>query len=224
MRALTTLALACAVSVPAIAQEQREAISQLIKGWDACLMQAIGPARASGLAGPMAAEAALASCATEEQAFTMFLAQIGSPPTWAAIARVRLKQKLVSLGTPASVPPRPKPNIYIHDLVKRNKAILRTWSAIVPDRFREIKWISRLDGTTIPIRYVERGEGRFAVGTVCEPHNCMGNTVAFAISEDGMRAFGLLNAKDISDGIQLMGSPSGPMSDVLFDALEGKAR
>ena len=73
------------------------------------------------------------------------------------------------------------------------------WRAVVPSVYRHQAWVYNLAGTASAIRFVNSGRP-FVSGTVCKPHDCGGNTLAYLIAIDGSRAVGAMMLPQTGSG------------------------
>lgn len=103
---------------------------------------------------------------------------------------------LAAMGLQPAVA-QPVAGAYIFDILKKKPGMLKPWSAIVPGAYAGQRWIKGLEGTSGPVDRVTFSGKPFVLGSVCWPHNCGGNFVAFLIAEDGSEAYGLLRSSDL---------------------------
>jgi hypothetical protein len=108
---------------------------------------------------------------------------------------------------------------YIFTIVKKQPVILKRWSWIVPPRYANIPWIKYLDGTTGPVDRVSIAGRQFLLGSVCWPHNCGGNSVAFLIAADGSDAYGMLRSTALHSENEIFGTPNETMRKMLAEYL-----
>ncbi len=89
---------------------------------------------------------------------------------------------------------------YPFQIKKANRAALRAYQKIVPGTYMAMPWIYTLEGTSPPMS-ITKFEGKDCYyGTVCMPHNCGGNNLAFLIAKDGSSAHGLLCSESLTKG------------------------
>lgn len=81
--------------------------------------------------------------------------------------------------------------VYPHDLARKNPAAFAAWRKAVPAPYRRVEWIARLAGTATPITTTMIDGKPAYAGSVCKPHDCGGNFVAFLIADDGSSVSGL---------------------------------
>lgn len=87
---------------------------------------------------------------------------------------------------------------YAFDLPRLAPKAMAAWRAVTPAAYRKIAWIARLEGTAMPMRRVVLDGRATFVGSVCKPHDCGGNSVAFALAADGSSAAGMVEAVAVS--------------------------
>ena len=92
---------------------------------------------------------------------------------------------------------------YPFDVAKKYPARLRAWQTLVPSDFRREPWIFRLDGAAGPMDTVSVHGRVFLYGSVCKPHDCAGNFVAFLLAKDGGEAFGELSSDTLGARIAI---------------------
>jgi hypothetical protein len=97
--------------------------------------------------------------------------------------------------------------------------MLKRWSSIVPQRYADYRWIKYLDGTTAPVDRVIIAGRSFVLGSVCWPHNCGGNFVAFLVAVDGSEAYGMLRSAELNVADEIFGSPDENKRKMLADYL-----
>lgn len=98
---------------------------------------------------------------------------------------------------------------YPFDMKTRHPKALAAYKKIVPAKYKKMAWIASLNGTAGPMRWVKDSGKTCLTGSVCWPHNCGGNQVAFLIAEDGSLAVALLRSADLTDGKDvLFGKPT----------------
>ena len=85
---------------------------------------------------------------------------------------------------------------YPFDLPKMAPIAMAAWKKAVPAAFRRVGWIGDFAGVGLgPVESHRIGGLEFLVGSVCKPHDCADNKVAFALAADGSAAYGLLDAR-----------------------------
>jgi hypothetical protein len=104
---------------------------------------------------------------------------------------------------------------YSFDLKTKHPAALAGWMKIVPTTYRKTAWIDRLDGTTPPMDEVTMKGRPFFYGSVCQPHDCGGNNVAFLIAEDGSAAYGMLSSDNLGVKERIFGAPDAEARQLL---------
>lgn len=96
---------------------------------------------------------------------------------------------------------------YPSDIAKSEPSAFAAWRAITPSEYRRLTWIAKLSGVETPLeRVVVHGKG-FYYGSVCIPHDCGGNFVAFLVATDGSEAFGLLASRSLGVRHRWFGAP-----------------
>jgi Inhibitor of vertebrate lysozyme (Ivy) len=108
---------------------------------------------------------------------------------------------------------------YAFDLKKKNPGALAAWMKIVPTSYRKSDSIDRLDGTTTPMDQVTMQGKVFYYGSVCQPHDCAGNNVAFLIAEDGSAAYGMLSSNNFGVKARIFGAPDAEARQLLTEKL-----
>lgn len=110
---------------------------------------------------------------------------------------------------------------YPFDLKTKHPKALAAYKKIVPAKYKKMAWIASLDGTAGPMSSVKDSGKKCLTGSVCWPHNCGGNQVAFLISEDGLVAVALLRSTDLTGGKDvLFGKPTQAQLGILNDQLD----
>ena len=104
---------------------------------------------------------------------------------------------------------------YAFDLRKAHPAAFAAWTKIVPGMYRKNDWIARLDGTTGPMEQVTMRGRVFFYGSVCQPHDCAGNDVAFLAAEDGSAAYGMLSSDNLGVKQRIFGAPDAEARQLL---------
>jgi hypothetical protein len=104
---------------------------------------------------------------------------------------------------------------YPFDVAKHYPSAMRSWQAIVPADFRKQVWIYRLDGTSGDMENVTLHGRVFLYGSVCIPHDCGGNFVAFLVAKDGGEAFGALASNTLGVTHRFFGAPDAEARDLL---------
>jgi hypothetical protein len=108
---------------------------------------------------------------------------------------------------------------YPFDIPKRDPAAMRSWRSVVPREFHRLGWIVNFDGTAGPIDTVTLHGHVFYYGSVCIPHNCAGNDVAFLIARGGSEAYGALASDAIGVRHQYFGAPDAEARQLLDQKL-----
>lgn len=126
---------------------------------------------------------------------------------------------IAALATAAPVRAQPNDQDYIFAIVKARPAILKSWAWIVPQKYASHRWIKVLEGTSGPVERVVIAAKPFVLGSVCWPHNCGGNFVAFLIAADGSEAYGLLRSADLAADDEAFGNPDAAKRRMLADYL-----
>lgn len=110
---------------------------------------------------------------------------------------------------------------YPFDLKTRHPKALAAYKKIVPAKYRKMAWIASLDGTAGPMNPVKDAGKKCLAGSVCWPHNCGGNQVAFLVAEDGSVAVALLRSTDLTGGKDVwFGKPTQAQIGILNDQLD----
>jgi hypothetical protein len=76
---------------------------------------------------------------------------------------------------------------YAWDLRKTMPNAYRAYQNILPQNLRNVCWASRLDGTGSPFEQVTLDGRRYWSSSICKPHDCADNLVAFLVQADGSR-------------------------------------
>jgi hypothetical protein len=97
---------------------------------------------------------------------------------------------------------------YPWDLRKKMPNAYRSYLKILPQSLRSLGWAGRFDGTGSPVERVIV-EGRpYWVSSICKPHDCADNFVAFLVEADGSRAVALVKSRETRGKIIELGKPS----------------
>jgi Inhibitor of vertebrate lysozyme (Ivy) len=78
----------------------------------------------------------------------------------------------------------------VSDNLKRDTAARAAWRKIVPPKYARTSWVYDLMGPGSETKIMTENGQQFAVGSVCKPHDCGNNTVAFLLEPTGSRAAG----------------------------------
>jgi hypothetical protein len=76
--------------------------------------------------------------------------------------------------------------------LEKDAAAGASWHEIVPLRFRRVGWIYDLSGNSSQTKIVAESGRVYALGSVCKPHDCNDNQVAFLIEPGGGNAVGVI--------------------------------
>jgi hypothetical protein len=93
--------------------------------------------------------------------------------------------------------------------------VLQVWESIVPPKYAQEPWISKLDGTADQVYRVNIDHAPFYIGDVCKPNECAGNDVVFLIAVDGSEAYGMLLSEDLNESATF-GSPNVERQEVMI--------
>jgi hypothetical protein len=104
---------------------------------------------------------------------------------------------------------------YPFDIVKQRPAAIKSWRSVVPTEYRKRAWIYSLDGTSGPVETVTVHDKVFLFGSVCIPHDCGGNFIAFLIARDGGEAFGELASETLGVKQRYFGAPDAEARGLL---------
>jgi hypothetical protein len=96
---------------------------------------------------------------------------------------------------------------YPSGIAKSDPVAIRAWRAIVPPEFRKQGWIYSLQGTETPIQNTSLHGKPSLSGSLCIPHDCGGNFVAFLIANDGSEAYGELASETLRVKQRYFGAP-----------------
>ncbi len=96
---------------------------------------------------------------------------------------------------------------YPHDLKTKNPKAFRAWQGVAPREYLKQDWIGSLSGVAGPMQSVTMQGRAFYYGSVCIPHDCGGNFVAFLIARDGSSASGALSSKTLGVPRRYFGAP-----------------
>jgi Inhibitor of vertebrate lysozyme (Ivy) len=96
---------------------------------------------------------------------------------------------------------------YPPDIATATPAAFAAWRAITPIEYRNKAWIGQLNGVSTPMERVKLRGKPFYYGSVCIPHDCGGNFVAFLIAVDGAEASGLLASQSLGVRHRWFGAP-----------------
>ena len=102
--------------------------------------------------------------------------------------RVAAAAATIAVGATAAQAQEPA---YPYDLARQNPAAFAAWRKAVPAPYRRVDWIARLAGTATPMTTTTIDGKPAYAGSVCKPHDCGGNFVAFLIAGDGSSVSGL---------------------------------
>jgi len=98
---------------------------------------------------------------------------------------------------------------YPFDMKKKYPKAFAAFQKIVPAKFKKNAWVYSLSGTAGPMSATQCGGKKCLTGSVCQPHDCGGNQLAFVIAEDGSSATGLLRSTNLTqDKDVLFGKPN----------------
>ena len=104
---------------------------------------------------------------------------------------------------------------YPFDIAKADPAALSAWRAVVPRQYRRQAWIYSFAGVAGPLQRVTMRHKVFYYGSVCIPHDCGGNFVAFLVAADGSEAAGLLASQTLGVKHQYFGAPDAEARSLL---------
>lgn len=90
-------------------------------------------------------------------------------------------------------------------LAQTHPAALVAFQKIIPTRFNKVVWIYQLIGASSPMIPLTIQGRQYLSGSVCKPHDCVGNVVAFVIAADGSRAVASLMLENTT---QMLGNPN----------------
>ena len=108
----------------------------------------------------------------------------------------------------------------ISDIRKSHPHALAAYREIVPLRFGRVPWIASLLGVGGPVQAVAGVGGRRFLGSICQPHDCADNKVAYLLNADGSRAVALVRSRRRTHGRELaLGSPDAGEMALLRRAL-----
>lgn len=107
------------------------------------------------------------------------------------------------------------PQDYPFDIAKVDPAALSAWRAVVPRQYRHQAWIYSFAGVAGPLQRVTLRHKVFYYGSVCIPHDCGGNFVAFLIAVDGSQASGLLASQTLRVKRLYFGAPDAEARGLL---------
>jgi hypothetical protein len=108
---------------------------------------------------------------------------------------------------------------YPFDIAKNHPAAMKAWRAVVPADLRKQAWIYKFEGTAGPIDTVTMNGQVFLHGSICIPHDCGGNFVAFLIARDGGEAYGELASSTLGVKQRFFGAPDAEARELLDRAL-----
>ncbi len=109
---------------------------------------------------------------------------------------------------------------YPFDMKKKYPKAFAAFQKIVPVKFKKEVWVSRLDGTAGPMSATQCGGKTCLTGSVCQPHDCGDNQLAFVIAEDGSTAVGLLRSANLTQGKDvILGKPDAAQLALLSKQL-----
>jgi len=80
---------------------------------------------------------------------------------------------------------------YPFTLAKTHPRAMAAWRAILPAAYQKVAWVARFEVTAGLMERIRLDGRTFIVGSVCKPHDCGFNQVAFLIAADGSSASGL---------------------------------
>lgn len=93
---------------------------------------------------------------------------------------------------------------YPFDMKKKYAKAFAAYQKVVPPMYKKTTWVYSLDGTASPMDAVESGGKKWLIGSVCQPHDCGDNQIAFLIAADGSVAFGLLRSRNLTSGKDIL--------------------
>lgn len=115
----------------------------------------------------------------------------------------------LALAAALAGPPAFATQPYPFDLPKMAPIAMAAWRKAVPAAFRKVGWIGDFAGVGLgPVESHRIDRVEFLVGSVCKPHDCADNQVAFAIAADGSAAYGLLRARTPRADTVAIGGPA----------------
>lgn len=124
---------------------------------------------------------------------------------------------LISLAAAPALAAQPYP----HDLPRMAPRAFAAWKAATPAAYRGVGWIANFSGVGLGPVESHRIEGReWLVGSVCKPHDCGDNAVAFALAADGAAAYGLLRAVTPRADFVTFGAPPPALRALLMQRLK----
>jgi hypothetical protein len=96
---------------------------------------------------------------------------------------------------------------YPPDIATATPAAFAAWRTVTPIEYRNKAWIGQLNGVSTPMERIKLRGKPFYYGSVCIPHDCGGNFVAFLIAVDGAEASGLLSSQSLDVRHRWFGAP-----------------
>jgi hypothetical protein len=97
---------------------------------------------------------------------------------------------------------------YPWDLRRKLPGAYRAYLRVLPPPLRRLGWADRFDGTGSPVEPVELAGKQYLYSTICKPHDCADNFIAFLVEVDGSRAVILAKARETQGEIIELGHPS----------------
>jgi hypothetical protein len=82
------------------------------------------------------------------------------------------------------------------DALAKDAAARAAWHAATPRRYARTPWVYDFHGPSSPTRIMTENGRAFAVGSVCKPHDCGDNILAFVLAPGGAHAAGAILHRD----------------------------
>jgi hypothetical protein len=115
----------------------------------------------------------------------------------------------IALTAALAGPPAFAAQPYPFDLPKMAPIAMAAWRKAVPAAFQKVGWIGDFAGVGLgPVESHRIDRVEFLIGSVCKPHDCADNRLAFAIAVDGSAAYGLLRARTPRADNVVIGGPA----------------
>jgi hypothetical protein len=83
-----------------------------------------------------------------------------------------------------------------YDALKQDAAARAAWQAATPRKYARTAWVHDFMGPSSPTQLMTENGQAIAVGSVCKPHDCGNNTVAFVVAPGGAHAAGAILLMD----------------------------
>jgi hypothetical protein len=131
---------------------------------------------------------------------------------------------LMLVCSPAAVLAQPATSTlqqHAHELGKVSPAALRALQQALPASVKSVSWIYQLRGVAGLMVSATIGGERYLGGSVCQPHDCADNKIAYLVTRDGKRTTAAIRSANVRGASNLViGNPTRDeraVLDSLFD-------